>query len=141
MEEIVQRVLMIGTAGVIALHFPQLISWYRLLKADHDDTGDPRLPATHTFLRKLLRTVFFFCIILLGHSLYDGVPSAVFIYPLVITQLAGLIIGERDLLSELSVNRRLVLFVQFLIVMNVLSIVILAAIVLQIHGTIPVQLL
>ncbi len=64
-----------------------------------------------------------------------------FVYPLVITQLAGLIIGERDLLSELPVNRRLVLFVQFLIVMNVFSIVILAAIVLQLHGTIPVQLL
>jgi len=131
---------MIGTSGVIALHFPQLISWYRLLKAERDK-GAPRLPATHAFLRKLLRAIFFFCILLLGHSLYDGVPSAMFVYPLVITQLAGLIIGERDLLSELPVNRRLVLFVQFLIVMNVFSIVILAAIVLQLHGTIPVQLL
>jgi len=139
MEELFQRTLLIGTSGVIALQIPLLVSWYRLLRGG-TNPRESRLPETHTFLRKILRVVFFFCIILLAYSLYNGVPSAPLVYPVVVFQLAALIIGERDLLSELPVNRKLDLFVRFLLVMNVVSAGILTAIVLQLHGIVPLHL-
>jgi hypothetical protein len=50
--------------------------------------------------------------------------------------LAGLIIGERDLISEIPENRRLDLFICFLIGTNVIEMGILTVIVLQMHGVV-----
>ncbi len=133
MEATIERLLLIGTVAAIALHFPELIAWSRILRG----TGNPDISAAvrvRGLLRKLLRIEFFFAIVLLAYSLSNPVPSGFLVYPLVIFHLAGLIVGERDLPAELSGRRGLYRFIRFLLFADALEIVLLSAIALQLHG-------
>jgi len=135
MGELFHRLLLVGTVAVIALHFPELICWNQL-RGKGFNTCNPHLMKAHALLRKILRIVFFFYILLLAYALQHPVPSSFLVYPLVLFHLAGLIIGERDLISELPDNRKLALFVRFLVVGNVLEIVLLSVIAFQMQGVV-----
>jgi hypothetical protein len=135
MEELFHRLLLVGTVTIITLHFPELICWIRMRGKDLK-TGNPHLLKSQAFLRTILRIVFFFYIVLLAYALYHPIPSSYLVFPLVLLHLAGLIIGERDLISEIPENRRLDLFICFLIGTNVIEMGILTVIVLQMHGVV-----
>jgi len=133
MEVIFQRLLLVGTFAVITLHFPELIAWGRIMR--NSGTPDAAVVGrTLKLLRKILRIEFFFYIVLLAYSLYHPTPYKLLVYPLVLFHLAGLIIGERDIPSELNNSSGLLLFVRILMVANVLEIVLLLLIALQLHG-------
>jgi hypothetical protein len=135
MEVVFHRLLLVGTFTVITLHFPELIAWSRITRISGvPDTAV--IGRALTLLRKLLRIEFFFYIVLLAYSLYHPAPYRLLVYPLVLFHLAGLIIGERDLPSELHNSRGLLLFVRFLIFADVLEIVLLSIIALQLHGVV-----
>lgn len=136
MEILFQRLMLIGSSTVLVLHFPELIAWIRLRRTE-SGSGDPRIAATLRFLRKLLRIVFFFYIVLLAYTLDHPVPSALLVYPLPLIHLIGLIVGERDLLRELPQRGATDMFVRFLITANILEIGLLTVIALQIHGIVP----
>jgi hypothetical protein len=137
MEDLFSRLILIGAVTVIALHFPELLSWDRLLR-NKKESGDPRLKTIHLNLRILLRIVFFFYIVLLAYTLHQPIPSKILIYPLILFHLAGLIIGERDLITELSVNDKLRSFVFFLVITELLEIGLLTIVALQMHGLVTI---
>jgi len=136
MEILFQRLLLIGTTAVLVLHFPELFAWRRLRGAD-DRSGGAQVDTTLSILRKLLRIVFFFYIVLLAFTLDHAVPSRLLVYPLPLIHLFALIIGERDLINELPRRQVTDKFVRFLIVANLVEIGLLTAIALQMHGIIP----
>jgi hypothetical protein len=134
MENLLQRLLLTGATTALVLHFPELIAWGRLRNAN---TDSPQAIRTLFFLRKLLRIVFFFYIVLLAYTLYHPVPSRILVFPLPLLHLFALIIGERDLIRELPQRRTTDKLVRFIMIANIVEIGLLTTIALQIHGIVP----
>ena len=136
MDSLFNRLLLLGAATAVALHFPELIAWHRIRRANAAGT-DPHPRVILALLRRLLRVVFLFYVVLLAYTLYHPVPSRFLVYPLPLLHLVAMIIGERDLPSELPGRRPIDALVRFLMVAGVLEIGLLTVIALQMHGVIP----
>ncbi len=136
METLFHRLLLVGASTALVLHFPELIAWNRLRNASAE-IGNLQPARTLFFLRRLLRIVFFFYIVLLAYTLQRDIPSHFLVYPLPLLHLFALIIGERDLVRELPRRQMTDKFVRFLLVANIAEIGLLATIALQMHGILP----
>jgi hypothetical protein len=135
MAELLHRLILFGTVVIIALHFPELISWNRLCrKTAAPDEGD--ILQILALLRGILRLAFFFSIVLLAYALYYPAPSRLLVYPVVLYRLAALIIGERNLPAEIPANHTLERFVRLLMVADVACLASFAVIALQLHGVV-----
>jgi len=134
MEEIIHRLVLVGTVIVIALNFPEAIAWHRL-KSGRSSGPNPIEPI-HQFLRKLLKIEFFFYIILLAYAVYHPAPSRYLVYPLAAFQLPSLIIGERNLPAQIPRSLTLQRIVRFMPFYNCFEIALLTLIGLEIHGVV-----